>query len=207
MYTGMMKSSCCSFVPLFVQFSLNPPQKCLFFFARELRGLWSWNLVQIRMVDIGILYTWIRLLLLIHPFIHFSFQFSNIKNFHHTFLRNDKAYKVQTWYRHGKTVDGCILFTGIRLLLCICYFIFSFVFPPIFKHQNFSQGRWQLWPDQIFGRIEYTKIIITCKTGKCENKKEELNQAFVKSENMQYAEKLTRTEKSNQVSRDSLEYL
>ena len=67
-------------------------------------GLQSWNLVHTWTVGGCIMYTRIRLLLLIHPFIIFFFlspQFSNIKNFHHTFLRNCEAYKVKTWYTTG----------------------------------------------------------------------------------------------------------
>ena len=116
-------------------------------FSQELWGLEGWNLVHTWTVDRRIVYTGIRLLLLIHPFIfHFSFsqifkheifvtlfsgtvrprrlklvtnvenrwmylvnwnhaaaligpfififlslQFSNIKYFHHTFLRNCEA--------------------------------------------------------------------------------------------------------------------
>ena len=43
--------------------------------------------------------------LLIHPFIHFSFQFSNIKSFCRTFLRNYEAYKVETRCTHGQRLD------------------------------------------------------------------------------------------------------
>ena len=47
------------------------------------------NIVHAWTVGICILYTGIGLLLLICPFIQFSFlQFSSIKNFRHTFLRN-----------------------------------------------------------------------------------------------------------------------
>ena len=52
-----------------------------------------------------------------------SLQFSNIKIFHHTFLSNCEALKVET----------CIVYTGIRLLLLIHSFISSFFFLSIFK--------------------------------------------------------------------------
>ena len=53
-------------------------------------------------------------------FIFLSLQFSNIKIFRHTFLRNCEAYiEVETWYTMC-TLGGCIVYTTIRLLLLIC---------------------------------------------------------------------------------------
>ena len=46
-----------------------------------------------------------------------SLQFSNIKIFRHTFLRNCEAYKVDTWYTHGQWVDvSCIPQSGCCFL-------------------------------------------------------------------------------------------
>ena len=43
-------------------------------------------------------------------FIFLSLQFSNIKSFCHTFLRNYNPYKVETRYTHGQRLDvSCIL--------------------------------------------------------------------------------------------------
>ena len=57
-----------------------------------------WNLVHMVTMGWCIVYTGIRLLLLIHPLLlHFSFQFSMIENFRHTFLRNCELYKLETW--------------------------------------------------------------------------------------------------------------
>ena len=54
-----------------------------------------------------------------------SLQFSNIKKFCCTFLRNYEAYKVETWYTCGHWMDvSCIPQSG-------CYFLFvpySFIF-------------------------------------------------------------------------------
>ena len=75
------------------------------------------------------MYIKIRLLLLL--FLHFSFQFSNIKNFHHTFLRNGEAYKVET--SHMWTMGGYMVYTRIRLLLLIHPFISSFFFLSNFQ--------------------------------------------------------------------------
>ena len=38
-------------------------------------------------------------------FIFLSLQFSNIKQFHLSFLRDWEAHKVETWYTHGQRVD------------------------------------------------------------------------------------------------------
>ena len=38
-------------------------------------------------------------------FFIFSLQFSNIKKFRRTSLRNCEAYKVETWYTRGQCVD------------------------------------------------------------------------------------------------------
>ena len=63
-------------------------------FSHELWGLEGWNLVHMWIVGRCIVYTRIRLLLVICPFYFFIFlslQFSNMKNFHHIFLRNCEA--------------------------------------------------------------------------------------------------------------------
>ena len=66
-------------------------------------------------------------------FIFLSLQFSNIKIFRHTFLRNCKAWKVETWYTHGQWADvSCLPESG-----CCCLFVHLFLhfsFSPIFKH-------------------------------------------------------------------------
>ena len=40
--------------------------------------------------------------LFLYLFIFLALQFSNIKSFRHTFLRNCEALKVETWYTHGR---------------------------------------------------------------------------------------------------------
>ena len=55
----------------------------------------------------------------LHFFIFLSLQFSNIKNFRHTFLRNCVAWKIDTWYTRGQWADiSCIPESG-----CCCLFI------------------------------------------------------------------------------------
>ena len=61
-------------------------------------------------------------------FIFLSLQFSHIKIFRHTFLRQCEALKVETWYTCGQWAD--VSYTGIRLLLHICSFIIPLAFMP-----------------------------------------------------------------------------
>ena len=112
-------------------------------FSPELWGLEDWKLVHTLTLGRYIMYTRIRLLLLIHLFVtlfsgtnrprrlklgtnvdsglmnrlyrnqasaayssHYFFfflslQLSNIKNFHHIFLRNCEVCKIETWYTSG----------------------------------------------------------------------------------------------------------
>ena len=81
----------------FIFLSLQYPniKNFLSHFSQELWGLEDWNLVHTWTVGRCMVYTGIRLLLLIHPFPlflpFFSLQFSNIKIFCHTFLKNYEA--------------------------------------------------------------------------------------------------------------------
>ena len=89
---------CCSLIILFLHFSFSPIFKHYKFsshFSQELWGLEGWNFVTTWTMGWCIVYTGIRLLLLIRPFtcisLFFFLQFSNIKIFRHTFLRNCEA--------------------------------------------------------------------------------------------------------------------
>ena len=64
-------------------------------------------------------------------FLHFSFSpIFNIEIFHHFFLRNCEAYKIEIWYTHRQWADvSCILESG-----CCCIFI------PLFLHLSFSSN-------------------------------------------------------------------
>ena len=79
-----------------------------------------------------IMYTGIRLLLHICPFIlHFSFQFSNMRMFCHTFLRNC----VETWFTHGQCADvSCIPESGCCFVFIRLFFSF---FLPNFRTLKF----------------------------------------------------------------------
>ena len=61
-------------------------------------------------------------------FIFLSLQFSNIKIFPHTFLRNFAALKVGTWYTRGQ------MYCVYRNQTAAAYSSLYFSFSPIFKH-------------------------------------------------------------------------
>ena len=79
-------------------------------------GLEDWNLVHTWTMGGFIVFTGIRLLLLICPiyfFIFLSLQFSNITIFRYTFRRNCEAWKIETWYTCGQWADvWCITESG-----------------------------------------------------------------------------------------------
>ena len=91
-------------------------------FSQELWCLQSWNLDTCgQWVDVSCIPQSGCYLLFVPLFIFLSLQFSNIKIFHHTFLRNCEAYKVEIWYMW--TLGGCIVYTGTMLLPLINPFI------------------------------------------------------------------------------------
>ena len=106
-------------------------------FSRELWSLEDRNLVHTWTVGRCIMYTGIRLLLLIHPFISsffflYNFQHWNFSSHFYQELRGPKDWKlVHTW-----TVGRCIMYIRIRLLLLIHPFI-HFSFSPIFNMEIF----------------------------------------------------------------------
>ena len=131
---------------IFSMFFLSSFQtlKFLSHFSQELWGLeHTWTMGGC------IVYTGIRLILLfvLLVFIFLSFQFSNIKTVLSHFSQELWGLEclnfIPTW-----TMSGCIVYTGIWLLLYICLFIIHFSLSPIFKHWNFlahfSQELWGL---------------------------------------------------------------
>ena len=119
-------------------------------FFRELRGLEDWKLVHAWTVGRCIMYTRIRLLLLlIHPFISSFFFLSNFQHWNFSSLFSQELWGLEDWNLvHTWTLGRCIMYTGIRLLLLICPFISSFFFLSNFQHRNFpshlSQELWGL---------------------------------------------------------------
>ena len=62
-----------------------------------------------------------------------SIQFSNMKMFHHTFLRNCEAQKIETWFTCGHWADvSCIPESGCCYVFVPLFLQFSF--SPIFKY-------------------------------------------------------------------------
>ena len=83
-----------------------------------------------------IMYTGIRLLLLIHPFISSFFFLSNFQTFFVTLF--SEPWGLEDWNLvHTWTVGWCMVYTGIRLLLLICPFISSFFFLSSFQTFKF----------------------------------------------------------------------
>ena len=84
-----------------------------------------------------VVFTGIRLLLLIGPVISSFFFLSNfqtLKFFVTIFLGTVRPRNLV----HKWTVGRCIMYTGIRLLLLICPFVSLFFFLSNFQHRNFS---------------------------------------------------------------------
>ena len=95
----------------------------------------DWNLVHMWIVGRCMLYTGIRLLLLIRPVISSFFFLSNFQpwNFLSHFSR--ELWGLEDWSLvHTWTVGRCTMYTRIRLLLFIHPFISSYFFLSNFQH-------------------------------------------------------------------------
>ena len=91
------------------------------------------------------MYTGIRLLLLIHLIISSFFFLSNFQHWNILSHFSRKLWGLEDWNLvHTWTVGRCIMYTGFRLLLVICPFIYSFFFFSDFQHWNFS---WHFSPE------------------------------------------------------------
>ena len=106
-------------------------------FPRELWGLEDWNLVHTWTVGRCIMYTGIRLQLLIRlnrPFISWFFFLSNFQHWNFSQHFSRELWGLEDWNLiHTWTVDRFIVYTGNRLLLLICPFISSFFFLSNFQ--------------------------------------------------------------------------
>ena len=122
------QASAAYWTPYFFIFFLSNFQtfKVFAHFSRELWGLEGWNLVHTWTVGGCMVYTRIRLLLLIRSFI-FSFSSIQILKFSSHF--SQELWVLESWNLvHTWTMGGCIVYTRIRqLLLHISSFIF-FIF-------------------------------------------------------------------------------
>ena len=119
---------------IFFIFFLSNFQTLKFFahFYQELWGLEGWNLVHTWTVGGCMVYTRIRLLLLIGSSI---FSFSNIQILKFSSHFSQELWGLESWNLvHTWTMGGCMVYTRIRqLLLHICSFIFSFFFLSNFQ--------------------------------------------------------------------------
>ena len=107
-------------------------------FSQELWGLEDWNLVHMWIVGRCILYTGIRLLLLICLFISSFFFLSNYQILNILSHFSQELWGLEDWNLiHTWIVGRCIVYTGIRLLLLICPFISSFFFLSNFQTLKF----------------------------------------------------------------------
>ena len=133
-------------------------------FSKKLWGLEGWNFVHTWTVGICIMYTGIRLLLLIHLFISSFFVLFNFQHciFSSHFSREQRGLEdwklVHTW-----TVGRCIMYTGIRLLLLIRPFISSFFLLSNFQFLNFSSRT--LFSGTM--SLEDWKLVHTLTVGRC----------------------------------------
>ena len=129
-------------------------------FSRELWGLEDWNLVHMWKVGRCIMYTGIRLLLLIQSFISSFFFLCNFQHWNFSLHFSRELWGLENWKLvHTWTVGRCIMYTESS---CYCLFIplffFHFSFSPIFNIEIFHHTflRVHMW---TVGRcIVYTRI-------------------------------------------------
>ena len=110
-----------------------------------------------------IVYTGIRLLLLICPFI-FHFSFSPIfKHWNFSSHFSPELWGLEVWnLLHSWKVGGCIVYSGIMLLLLFVPLFFHFSFSLIFKHWNFSSH----FSQELWG-LEGWNLVHTWTVGRC----------------------------------------
>ena len=107
-------------------------------FSRELWGIEDWKLVHMWTVGRCIMYTGIRLPLLIFPFISSFFFLSNFQHWNFSSHFSQEVWGLEDWNLvHTWTVGRCIVYTGIRLLLLIRPFISSFFYLSNFQMLKF----------------------------------------------------------------------
>ena len=107
-------------------------------FSRELWSLEDWKLLQLWTVGRCIMYTRIRLLLLIYPFISSFFFLSNFQTLKFLSHFSRELWGLEDWNLVQMWIVGwCIVFTGIRLLLLISPIVSSFFFLSNFQTLKF----------------------------------------------------------------------
>ena len=125
----------------FLHFSFSPIFIIEIFrhiFFRELGVLEDWNLVHTWTVGRCVLYTGIRLLLLIHHFVSSFFFLSNFQHWNFSSQFSQELWSLEDWNLvHTWTVGRCTMYTRIRLLLLIHHFVSSFFFLSNFQLLKF----------------------------------------------------------------------
>ena len=114
--------------------SLSPVFKNFKFsshFSQELWGQKSLNLIHLLIMGGCIVYTRIRLLPLVCPFISSNIKHLQISSHFFSGAMRTRKLKLGTHVDNG----ACIVYTGIRLLLLICRFICPFFFFSNFQLQ------------------------------------------------------------------------
>ena len=154
-YTG--SGCCCLFVPLCLHFSFSPICGTLFSGTVRPRKLKhsthvdSKHMYRVYRNQAAAAYS------SLYFFIFLSLQFSNIKNFCHTFLRNCEAYKVETWYTRRQWVVVIRLLLLIHLFISSIFFFCNFqIFKKISSH----------FPQELWG-LEDWNLIHTWTVGRC----------------------------------------
>ena len=107
-------------------------------FSQELWGLEDWNMIHTWTMGRCIVYTGIRLLLVIRPFISSFFFLSNFQILKVSSHFSQELWDLEDWNLvHTWTMGRWIVYTGIRLLLHIRPFISSFFFISNFQTLKF----------------------------------------------------------------------
>ena len=132
-------------------------------FSRELWGLEDWKLVHTWTVGRCIMYTGIRLLQFIYPFISSFFFLSNFQHWNFSSHFSLELWGLEDWKLvHTWTVGRCLVYTRIRLLLLIHPFISSFFFLSNFQHWNFSSH----FSQELWG-LEDWNLVHKWTVGRC----------------------------------------
>ena len=135
----ILESGCWSYSSLYFFIFLSLQFSTLEFFVTCFSGT-----VRPRRLTLGthvgrcIMYTRIRLLLLIHPFISSFFFLSNFQHWNFSSHFSQELWGLEDWHLvHTWTVGRCIVCTVIRLLLLIRPIISSFFFLSSFQRLIF----------------------------------------------------------------------
>ena len=152
-YTGIrLLVLICPFISSFFFHSNFQTLKFSSHFSQELWGLEDWNMVHTWTVGRCIMYTGIRLLVLIRPIISSFFFLSNFQTLKFLSHFPQELWGLEDWNLvHTWTVGSCIMCTGISMLLLIRAFISSFFFLSNFQTFKFFVTLFSetVWPRRL----------------------------------------------------------